>query len=75
MRSSAFAINIFMIHVLGDAISPPMIGAVSGYYGGNMDIGFLLVTVAIVISGLCWLMGARHLDRDTALAPTRIEAE
>ena len=26
-----FAINIFMIHVLGDAISPPLIGVISGY--------------------------------------------
>ena len=72
VRSSAFAINIFMIHVLGDAISPPLIGAISGYFGGNMNIGFLPVTVAIVISGLCWLLGARHLDRDTELAPTKI---
>ena len=27
MRATAFALNIFIIHVLGDALSPPLIGA------------------------------------------------
>ena len=26
MRGSAYALNIFVIHALGDAISPPLIG-------------------------------------------------
>ncbi len=29
VRSTAFAVNIFVIHALGDAISPPLIGAVA----------------------------------------------
>jgi MFS transporter, Spinster family, sphingosine-1-phosphate transporter len=72
IRATAFAMNIFVIHLLGDAISPPLIGAINDFAGGNMNAGFLAISVTILISGLCWLAGARYLDRDTALAPTRL---
>jgi MFS family permease len=80
IRAAGYAVNIFIIHALGDAISPPLIGAVSSAFGkadggvwsGNMNAGFLAIAVSILLSGLFWLWGARYLDRDTALAPTRI---
>lgn len=83
IRAAGFALNILVIHALGDAISPPLIGAVSGAFGthdggvwsGNMDAGFMAIAVSILISGLFWLWGARYLERDTALAPTRISDE
>jgi hypothetical protein len=68
IRSSAFAINIFLIHLLGDAISPPLVGQINGWYKGNMNIGFAAVSVAIAASGFFWLAGARFLQRDTAAA-------
>ena len=37
-----------------------------------MNIAFLSVSGMILVSGVCWLFAARHLDRDTALAPTRL---
>jgi MFS family permease len=72
IRASAFAITIFLIHILGDAISPPLIGWISGALRDasgqdNMNAGFLCVSVAILISGLIWIAGARYLDEDTAL--------
>ena len=72
MRATAFAVNIFFIHALGDVISPVIIGVVSDKY--NMTIGFLVVGVMFVVSGIFWVFGARHLARDTALAPQRLDA-
>jgi MFS family permease len=72
VRSTAFAINIFVIHLLGDALSPPLIGWLSDSRGGNMNVGFSAVSVAIVIGGLIWLWATRYLAHDTALAPQRI---
>jgi len=70
MRAQAFAVNILFIHALGDVISPVVIGIVSDKY--NMNTAFLLVGVMFVASGIFWLLGARHLARDTELAPQRL---
>jgi len=72
-RASAFALNILIIHALGDVISPPLIGLVTDLTHGNMTLGFgLVTTAAIFLSGLFWILGTKHLERDTALAETRI---
>lgn len=48
LRATAFAINIFVIHALGDAISPSIIGALSDIWGLR---GALLITpLAIVVA-------------------------
>jgi MFS family permease len=70
VRATAFAVNIFVIHALGDAISPPILGYISGVY--DLDTGFIVVSVLMMVGGLLWLWGARYLERDTALAPTRL---
>ena len=65
IRAAGFAVNIFLIHALGDAISPPLIGRVSDLWGsggesiwsGNMNAGFLAISLSILISGLFWLWG------------------
>lgn len=72
IRASAFALNIFVIHALGDAISPMVIGKINGLSGGNMNVGFAVVSGAILLSGVLWILGAKHLERDTALADTRL---
>ncbi len=69
MRGSAYALNILIIHALGDAISPPLIGWVAG--AKHLDRGFILVSLTMVIGGIFWLMGAKYLHRDTELAPSR----
>jgi MFS transporter, Spinster family, sphingosine-1-phosphate transporter len=68
VRSTAFAINIFVIHMLGDVISPPLIGKVTDRYGGDMNAGFLCVSGAILLSGLFWLAGTPFLKADTEAA-------
>jgi MFS family permease len=72
MRAAAFALNIFVIHSLGDVISPVIIGIITDKY--NMNAAFLVVGVMFLVSGLIWLIGARYLARDTELAPRRLVA-
>jgi MFS family permease len=72
LRAPGFALNILVIHLLGDAISPPVMGAIAGV--SNLGRAFQVVSVMALIGGLLWLWGARYLERDTELAPTRIGA-
>ena len=64
VRATAFAFNILIIHALGDAISPPLLGAVAGH--ADMNIAFLVVSAAILVSGIIWLFGMKYLAADTA---------
>ena len=74
VRATAFALNILIIHALGDAIAPPLIGAVADRT--NMDVAFLVVTGMMSVAGLLWLIGMKHLGPDTAAieAQTRDES-
>ncbi len=64
IRATGFAVNIFMVHLLGDAISPPLIGAIAGH--SNMNVAFLVVSMTMAVAGVLWLFGARYLAADTA---------
>ena len=64
VRATAFALNILIIHLLGDAISPPLLGFVAGRT--SLDVAFLVVSAATLISGVIWLLGAKYLAPDTA---------
>jgi MFS family permease len=66
IRATAFAMNILVIHALGDAISPFVIGAIADAI--DLQTGFLVVSATILLSGLLWLWGARYLQADTASA-------
>ncbi len=66
IRATAFALNILCIHLLGDAFAPPLIGFVAGRT--NFNTAFLLVALAMVVAGVVWLVGAKHLKRDTDAA-------
>jgi predicted MFS family arabinose efflux permease len=68
VRASAFALNILIIHLFGDALSPFLIGASTGLAEGNMNVGFGITSVSILLGGIAWLWGVRYLERDTALA-------
>ncbi len=68
LRASAFALNIFIIHALGDAISPPIIGGLRDAWNFNAAFGLIIFMVAL--GGVLWLMGARYLEADTARVET-----
>ena len=71
IRSSAFAINILIIHTLGDAVSPGIIGKIRDH--SSLAMGFVAVSGMMLLGGLLWLWAMKYLDDDTRAAATRIE--
>jgi MFS family permease len=63
-RASAFALSMFVIHLLGDVPSPTLIGRISDL--SSLGKAVLIVPVAIVISGIVWLISARVSGRASA---------
>jgi MFS transporter, Spinster family, sphingosine-1-phosphate transporter len=70
IRAASFALNILLIHAFGDVLSPVVIGVLSDRY--NMHFAFVVVGAMFLVAGILWLLGARYLERDTALAATRL---
>lgn len=64
VRASAFALNILIIHLFGDAFSPPLIGVVRDRW--NMNVALFGVAMLMIIAGILWFWGAKFLPRDTA---------
>ena len=65
IRSMAFAVNIFLIHALGDGISPALIGRASDMWGLKMAF---LITLALLLPACLFL----HLSAKTARAEGRL---
>lgn len=70
IRPTAFSLNILVIHLFGDVLSPPIIGAIADRW--SLETGFVAVAVIMAIGGLIWIWGARYLEADTEAAPTRL---
>ena len=66
IRSTALAVNVFVIHLLGDAFSPTLIGRISDKT--NLQTAFTAAFFAAALSGLIFLFGARYAPR--LMAPT-----
>lgn len=60
LRPRAFALSILSIHILGDAISPPIIGQISDMTG-NLVSGVVLVPIFMAIGAVIWGVGWRAL--------------
>ncbi|MGD0445693.1 MAG: MFS transporter, partial [Edaphobacter sp.] len=58
IRATAMAGQLFMIHALGDAISPPIIGAVSDRSNLNIGLGSTLITM--LIASAIFFLGSRY---------------
>jgi len=55
VRATAFAVNILVIHALGDVQAFWLLGYIGGHT--NMHVAFLFVSGVILLSGLAWLIG------------------
>ena len=56
IRATAISVNLFVIHVLGDAISPTLIGRISDL--SNLRIGLSITLVTLALSGIILFAGA-----------------
>jgi len=63
-RATAFALNIFLIHALGDAISPSVIGRLSDLL--NLRAALLIAPLFILIALIFCLCCCRFIDKDMA---------
>ena len=57
IRATALAVNIFVLHALGDALSPTVMGHISDQ--SNLRRSFLVVTIAVALSAIFILLGIR----------------
>lgn len=60
IRASAYAVNIFAIHALGDALSPTLLGRLSDLAG--LTTALLAGTAPLLLSALLCLAGSRALE-------------
>jgi MFS family permease len=61
IRSTALAVNVFVIHLLGDAFSPSLIGKISDHT--SLQTAFWAAFVAAGLSGIFLIYGARYAPR------------
>jgi hypothetical protein len=73
VRTTAFAVNIFIIHALGDVVSPVIMGAMADRT--NMTTAFLYTGVMVLLSGILWSAGTPFLARDSDRVTQQMEAE
>jgi MFS family permease len=64
-RATAIALEVFAIHILGDALSPPLIGLLSDHF--SLEQAVKIVPIAVVIGGLIWIWAARAQARAPAI--------
>jgi len=55
-RATALAFEVFVIHILGDALSPPLIGALSDH--SSLAQAVKIVPFAVLVGGSIWLWAA-----------------
>ena len=73
LRARGVGLHTTTIHLLGDALSPFLIGVVSDSLG--LRIPVLLTGLLLPLAGLVLLMGRRHLVADLAALETRGPAQ
>jgi MFS family permease len=68
IRATAIAVNLFMIHFLGDALSPWVIGKISDR--SSLQSGFISAVVAIALSSAILFYGMRFAPPLSATEPS-----
>ena len=74
MRASAVAANVLVIHMLGDALSPTVIGSISD--ASSLGRAIVVNAFVIALAGAILLLGAGVLRKDMeAIAAGKLAAE
>jgi predicted MFS family arabinose efflux permease len=63
-RATAVGLSVFLMHLLGDVPSPPLIGLISDH--SSLATAFLLVPAVIAVSGAIWCYAAWRGERVAA---------
>ena len=56
-RATAIALSVFAIHLLGDAVSPLIVGALSDAF--SLQQAIRILPVAVLVGGVVWIWAAR----------------
>ena len=67
MRASAVAVNVLVIHLLGDALSPPVIGKISD--ASSLSTAVLVNSGVIALAAVILLAGSGALKWDVERIP------
>jgi predicted MFS family arabinose efflux permease len=62
VRATAYAANIFVIHALGDALSPTVVGMISDHVG--LAEAFWIAPAALTLAACFCFWGMRYLAKD-----------
>jgi len=74
LRATATAFNLFIVHVLGYATAPTVVGWFSDQTG-NLRLGMVVALLAALVGGLVGLWGTRFVGRDAQAVVTRLQAK
>ncbi len=66
LRAMAFAVNIFFIHALGDAVSPTLLGYFADRWG--LRNALLITPLALLLAAFFALLCTRFIERDDVQA-------
>jgi hypothetical protein len=64
-RATAIALSVFAIHLLGDALSPLIVGALSDAF--SLQQAITILPVAVLVGGFVWIWAARAQAQTAAL--------
>jgi len=71
LRTRAFSLSILLIHLLGDALSPSIVGMISdatadaAHPGGNLLLAISIVPVMLLLGAAVWIYAWRTLPEKT----------
>jgi MFS family permease len=78
IRSSAFAVTIFTIHLLGDALSPSLMGFVADHASGSeadrLRLAFMIAPPLIFGAGLLLVVFAKRLPEAIGIVERKLAA-
>ncbi len=66
IRSLALAFSVFAIHLMGDLISPPLVGVLSDHFG--LNLGILILPLALIPSAVFYGKCYKNISKNTPVA-------
>jgi MFS family permease len=71
-RATAIALSVFAIHLLGDALSPLIVGALSDAF--SLQQAITILPVAVLVGGFVWIWAARAQAASTPVSQEAVSS-